>query len=374
MDNLSKDELKKLLYTVFNLTDNDRELLILVDLPGGAVHDGEDWKDTRSLVCEWYAMLKRDDFPPKVTICLYENTGQNNGELPPHVYKVQKPDELITAESLAEKGEKISLSGALEKADIVIAPTYFSATAPLKMLAKKYDFRGATMPGFTREMIPALSLDYEKVAARVKVLAEKMDRAIGFSLLLEADSKDYRSFFDLRFRKAHASTGLMREKGSVGNLPSGEAYIVPYEGEREDEKSKSKGLLPVQFGKEIVVYRIENNRAVSVEGSGEHFEAEGEMLKKEPAYGNISEIGIGILGDFGVKACGSLLLDEKLGLHIAFGRSEHFGGIVGPAAFNDPGNVVHIDRVYVDSLQPKIRIKEAKFVYQTGCEDFRQGK
>jgi len=41
--------------------------------------------------------------------------------------------------------------------------------------------------------------------------------------------------FDLRFRTGHASGGLMREEGIVGNLPSGEAYIVPYEGEKANE-------------------------------------------------------------------------------------------------------------------------------------------
>ena len=89
-------------------------------------------------------------------------------------------------------------------------------------------------------------------------------------------------------------------------------------------------------------------------------------LKEEPAYGNIAELGLGVLGEWGVQAMGSILLDEKLGLHIAFGRSEHFGGITGPDAFRKPENVVHIDRVYVPSCQPGIKVLQASLAYDRG--------
>ena len=55
------------------------------------------------------------------------------------------------------------------------------------------------------------------------------------------------------------------------------------------------------------------------------------------------ELGLGVLAAFGVKPIGKVLLDEKLGLHIAFGRSEHFGGRVGPGNFSSPDAVIHID-------------------------------
>jgi hypothetical protein len=119
----------------------------------------------------------------------------------------------------------------------------------------------------------------------------------------------------------------------------------------------------VQFDDEIVVYRIENNRAVAVTGDGPRAAAERQMLRDEPAYGNMAEVGIGVLGEWGVQAVGSTLLDEKLGLHIAFGRSDHFGGVTSPDSFRDRSRVVHIDRVYVESVQPRIRVVEAAFTY-----------
>jgi hypothetical protein len=112
-----------------------------------------------------------------------------------------------------------------------------------------------------------------------------------------------------------------------------------------------------------VLYRVEGNRAVAVESDGQMSSSERDLLREEPAYGNIAEIGFGILGKFGCVAAGNLLMDEKLGLHIAFGRSEHFGGNVSPASFRDPKNVIHIDRVYVSSLQPDIVVKHVTLNY-----------
>jgi leucyl aminopeptidase (aminopeptidase T) len=155
----------------------------------------------------------------------------------------------------------------------------------------------------------------------------------------------------------------------VGNLPSGEAYIVPYEGERDGEPSATSGELPVQFGDEIVVYRLENNCAVAVTTTGPRSEEERQRLAQEPAYGNMAEVGIGVLGEWGIQAVGSTLLDEKLGLHIAFGRSDHFGGITGPASFRDRGRVVHVDRVYVPSVQPGVRVAGVSFVYPDGARE-----
>ena len=63
-----------------------------------------------------------------------------------------------------------------------------------------------------------------------------------------------------------------------------------------------------------------------------------------------------MLADYGVKPVGELLLDEKLGLHIAFGRSDHFGGQVGAKNFSSPEKVVHIDRVYIPEVQPAVKI------------------
>ena len=87
---------------------------------------------------------------------------------------------------------------------------------------------------------------------------------------------------------------------------------------------------------------------------------EAKRIIAEPAYANLSELGLGVLGDFGLKPSGSILLDEKLGLHIAFGRSDHFGGTVGPGDFTSPEAVIHLDRVYIAETQPRVKVKQVK--------------
>ncbi len=139
---------------------------------------------------------------------------------------------------------------------------------------------------------------------------------------------------------------------------------MPFEG--ETEPSRSAGVLPVQFGAEVVCYRIVGNKAVEVLTEGVVSHSEAERLAREPAYGNIAELGLGVLAAFGVKPIGKILLDEKLGLHIAFGRSEHFGGQVGPDSFSSPDAVVHIDRVYVPETQPDVLVKSVDLVMEDG--------
>jgi len=244
--------------------------------------------------------------------------------------------------------------------------TEFSATAPLKVLARRLGFRGATLPGFSREMVPTLLLDYEAIDRRVRDLKSLLDRAIGATIRLTARGERHELYLDLRHRTGHASGGLMRESPVVGNLPSGEAYIVPYEGERPDEPSKSEGTLPVQFNDEIVVFDIRGNKATAARGSGPASQAQHRKLLDEPAYGNIAELGVGVLGELGVQAVGSTLLDEKLGLHIAFGRSDHFGGATGPGSFRNMRNIVHIDWVYVPSVQRDIGVDSVQLAFEGG--------
>jgi leucyl aminopeptidase (aminopeptidase T) len=170
-------------------------------------------------------------------------------------------------------------------------------------------------------------------------------------------------FFDLRFRKGHLSSGRFPDKGTAGNLPSGETYIVPYEGEK-GEKSKTEGILPVQMGEDIVLFQVTENRAVGVDGEGEAVEIERDHLEREPAYGNMAELGFGVLADFGLEPINEILLDEKLGFHIAFGRSDHFGGAVGPKDFSSPQEVIHLDRIYIPATQPRITVSSIVLGYE----------
>ncbi len=360
-EELSGDALAALIERVFKPRTSDHALAVLVDMPDRVRPDSAPWRERRELAAQWVRRL--DPFQKKlgleIHLYLYRNVRANNADLPGGAWLHKRGPLPSTADALDPTAEE-SFSEILRKHSLAIAVTEYSATAPLKLLAKKSGFRAATMPGFSSEMIPALRLDYEEINHRVVKLKEVLDRAEAADFLFAVkNGPECTLLLDLRHRGAHASGGLLHEPGTAGNLPSGEAYIVPYEGEIADEPSRSSGRLPVQFGNEVVIYEIEKNRAICVQGVGAAAEQEADHLRREPAYGNIAELGLGVLSDFGVEPCGSLLLDEKLGLHIAFGRSDHFGGQVGPAQFSRPEEVVHIDRVYVHSMQPLVRVRRA---------------
>jgi hypothetical protein len=372
MKELTTEELRHLFLTVFKPRTTDKVLTFIVDVPDGQVPDDDDWRDRRVMAYNWWMRaiaFKHDLGLDRLEIYYYPNVGSNNNDLPDTLYHWGGNPSRLDAEVLLTEGMAVPLADVMTFTDLIIAPTEFSATAPCKMLAKQYNFRGTTMPGFTMDMLPALSLDYAKVHERIMSIKTRLDEAVREVIEFDARGTKYSLDCDLRHRTATPSSGMFHEDKVVGNLPSGETYIVPYEGEIEGDASRTHGEVPVQFGDEIVVYRVVENRAIEVMSEGPQSGKERAMLAAEPAYGNIAELGHGVLGDFGCTAVGSLLMDEKLGLHVAFGRSEHFGGIVSPKSFNDPKNVIHIDRVYVESLQPDIVASLVTLYYPDGREE-----
>ncbi|MBI5548459.1 MAG: hypothetical protein HY901_31640 [Deltaproteobacteria bacterium] len=373
-NSLSAGQMRLLFTSVFRPTQEDRVVALLVDLPNAAVPDNDLWRERRAIAWEWKQTLEglREQMNlSEIRLCAYENVGSNNNELPDRFFLLEADPSGLDASALATTGRSIERDALLSSSQILLAPTEFSTTAPLKLLAKQLRFRAATLPGFSRAMIPALGLDYERVHARVQAISQRLDQAEGAVLEFVSGLTKYRLELDLRLRLAHASSGLIREMHAAGNLPSGEAYIVPNEGEKEP--SRSKGELPVQFGEEVVVFKIEGNRAIEARPHSWARQVEAERqakaLAEEPAYGNIAELGFGVLGEFGVQACGATLLDEKLGLHVAFGRSDHFGGITSPQSFKDPKRVIHIDWVYVPSVQPAISVASARLIFPGGHEE-----
>ena len=368
-ENLTSQDLKNLIQSVFSLRPEDKNLAIIVDVPDDVVVDNADWRKRRELAFDWHQKLysiKNELALERVDLIYYPNVHSNNADLPKTAYFYSGSPAELNASTLSKFGEPFEFEQKLARYQILLAPTEFSTTAPLKLLSKKYGFRAATMPGFSADMIPSLKLNYEEINRRVNEIKHHLDAATGMNIDFSTTAgKKYHVYFDLRFRTAHASGGRFPDPGVAGNLPSGEAYIVPYEGEK-GEKSLSHGTLPVQFSDEIVLYQIEENVARKVLSEGKISREENQKIKAEPAYANIAEIGFGVLADFGVLPTGEILLDEKLGLHIAFGRSDHFGGAVGVKDFSSPEKVIHIDRIYIPETQPDIVPEKVELIFEDG--------
>jgi hypothetical protein len=379
IERINSDEWTQLIRSVFPEGRQDRRLAILADVPDEKAGDHGAWRARRAMAALWQKdieAVKSGLQLDTVSLIFYPNVHSNNADLPDKAYVYEDGPLPAAAADLEKSARAVPMEEILAGYQIFLAPTEFSATAPLKMLGRTYGFRAATMPGFSEAMIPALRLDYNEINRRVDALKDLLDPATGADLTFIVDGGErFDLHLDLRFRKAHASGGRLPQAGTAGNLPSGETYIVPYEGEKSGP-SASEGVLPVQFGREIVRYRIERNKAVAVLSEGPASEKERQKISAEPAYSNIAELGLGVLRDFGVKPAGEILLDEKLGLHIAFGRSDHFGGAVGPKDFSSPEKVVHIDRIYIPETQPDVHAAEVtlRFPDQEKQLIFRDGR
>jgi leucyl aminopeptidase (aminopeptidase T) len=218
--------------------------------------------------------------------------------------------------------------------------------------ADKYGLRVASMPGFSDLMIPALEIDYNDVAKKVDRLHSFFSRSEFADIVFSVGKKDYTLHIDFRKRTPLKDDGNCREKGTVINLPSGEAFTSPY----DEIDSETNGYFPIEQAGEVVVYKVKKNRITGANKDTALLK----KIRQEAAVGNIAEMAFGVLSLYGIKPCGRVLLDEKLGMHIALGRDDHFGGSTGPDSFREKENIWHQDYVYIKEMQPHIAVKEAK--------------
>jgi len=327
-------DLEKLITDVFAPQPGEK-VLVVTDLPHGELKDHDGWQERRLMAEEWRSAFERMGSEqgfgvyPMLT---YPATGANNADLP---------------EAGELEGKTVRLDDVLSEVNVVVALTEYSASAPLiKYSLKHARMRAASMPKVKRSMQnTALAADYSEVARKSHILAEKLDRTDGVRV---AFSTGHQLYLDLRNREAEADDGQLHvgKKGMrLINLPSGEACIAPYEGELEGQPSKTEGTIPVDYDGELVLYEVQENNIVEVVGDGPKAREMRDYFAVDAARRNIAELGLGC-NDKAVIS-GTVLEDEKvLGMHWAYGRSDHIGGITGVAKFSDPAHVVHQDTVY----------------------------
>jgi len=146
---------------------------------------------------------------------------------------------------------------------------------------------------------------------------------------------------------------------------------VPYEGRK---KRSADGRHPSRRNRrEVVLYRIEKNRPWRLKARDRlqprSSNSSGGSRLQQPGRARVRRPG-----RFRLAARREVLLDEKLGLHIAFGRSEHFGGIVGPKDFSSPSAVIHLDRIYIPETQPRVAVAEAVLAYPRAGRNRDEGR
>jgi len=218
----------------------------------------------------------------------------------------------------------------------------------------------------------ALAADYAEVARRCQVIAEAMR---GAQLCDVVFSTGHRCWFDLRHREPEVDDGFLprfKEGDRIINLPSGETFEVPYEGEIAGDPSWTAGIIPVVEDGETVLFHVTGNRVGMVEGDGPAAERYADLFAVDPARANIAEVAFGV--NEMARVTGNVLEDEKAGFHWAFGRSDHLGGVTGVADFRAPETVVHQDIVYAKGNP--VQVARAVIVHPDGrtVEIIRDGE
>ena len=350
---MSPAELERLLVTVFDPQPGEIAA-VLVDLPHDAIADAPEWRDRRAMALRWHAALaalggiRGVDVEPIVT---YAATGLHNGDLP---------------ELGAQAQRSLRLEDLFARATLVLALTQFSPSAPLIGWTRRYPrLRAASMPLLTSAMEEtALAADYAQVARSV---ARLRDLLVGAdSALLRFSNGDVLTI-DLRYREPHLDDGQLhfdKAPPRLVNLPSGEAFIAPYEGERPNEPSRTAGVLPVEWEGSPVRLRIEGNRVAEALGEGEGAVALRAFLAEADARRNVAELGLGC--NPRARVSGNVLEDEKAGPHVALGRSDHIGGVIGAEAFGDPRLLWHFDFVF--ARESRISLTELTLLAADGTE------
>ena len=336
-------DLPKLLESVFEPEEGET-VVVACDRPRTPAEDNPQWADRRVWAEEWreaFAALGQRRGFRTLPLLTYPATGANGAPLP-------QEGEL--------GGKTVELEAVLVESTLAVFLTEYSATAPLDAITrKKRDFRAASLPGVERRMTEsALAADYREVARRCQILAQALAEAESLEVHF---STDHTCLFDLRFRRPEVDDGYLprgKEGDRVINLPSGETFIVPYEGERPGIPSRTAGEIPWVEAGETVVFHIAENQVVQVQGQGPVAARFREVFATDPARCNVAEVAFGC--NPMARVTGNVLEDEKAGFHWAYGRSDHLGGTVGVPAFRFPQTVVHQDLVYAPGNPVSVRL------------------
>ncbi|HEX5194143.1 MAG TPA: hypothetical protein VFW09_15190 [Solirubrobacteraceae bacterium] len=245
---------------------------------------------------------------------------------------------LIVIDERAEDGSEppAAVGAALSACDVFLAPTTKSLThTEARRAASQAGARGATMPGATEEMLArVMAGDFERMAARSRVVAELLDRGASAHLSC-ANGTDLT--LNLTGRGGTADDGNLREPGAFGNLPAGEGFVAPVDAVGRLVPSTLAGL---GHADERPALTIADGRLADADGAvGKRF---WKLLEPYGDLGrNVAELGIGT--NESATVTGNVLEDEKvLGtVHVAFGDSAGLGGMVSVP--------IHLDVVVTDA-------------------------
>ncbi len=247
----------------------------------------------------------------------------------------------------------------MKKVDVVICPTAKSLThTKARRDAAEAGVRVGTMPGISIEtMVRCLNADAERIINLTKYVEDKLNSVSEIRVVTESGTD---IVMPMKGRKVLPSTGVLRNKGSWGNLPSGEVYLAPWEDKSEGVVIVDGSMAGVGMVSTPIRIEVKKGYAEKIEG-GEEAKKLISLLEKPGREARaVAEFGIGT--NYKAQLCGQILEDEKVygTIHIAFGNNMSMGGKISVSSHLD--GLVKDPDVYLDGV---LIMKKGKLVDYT---------
>jgi len=345
--------LERLLRTVFEPTQN-RRICLLIDLPDLALMQDAAFLNDPALAIQHRAW---EHFYEPLRNGVMKVLGLSGGGI--FAYKMTHGSNLDMEDECRDlQGNVLSLeTDVYPDYDIILCISTFSATAPLTAMAKKYNFRGATLHGVNEIILSTgLAVDYNDVSRDAEKLRRAMTRADEIEIDFALESGEVLTArLALDGQEAQKSHGLCRGlQPDVANLPAGEIYFVPAGAEGQFPMKYEDGTLGrlIVTGGRII-------RAELLAGNPATIDAHNAKLTADPMTGVLGELGFGTQV---LPVSGADIQDEKvLGTcHLATGRDDHLGGHLTPDLFKDRRNATHDDILFAPHKTPNFDIRQVR--------------
>lgn len=223
-----------------------------------------------------------------------------------------------------EKAQSIVSAGKEAVADIIIALSNNSTShTNFRKLACHAGARFASLPHFDPEMFgTSMTVDWHSLAIRTARLVEAINQAEW--VYVECPNGTAMHICK-KGRHAEGDDGLLTADGAFGNLPAGEAYLAPLEGE-------SHGTMVIEWGPTAklsspLTLTIADGQVVRIDGDDPLRQRLEAKFADNPNCRNLAELGIGT-NDKASRPDNVLEAEKILGtIHLALGDNTGFGGI-----------------------------------------------
>jgi len=233
-------------------------------------------------------------------------------------------DKCVTHEQLA-KAREIVAAAAADVPRVIIAMSNNSTShTNYRKLACHAGARFASLPHFDPDMFgSSMNVDWTVLAERTARLVAAVNRAEWVNVECPNGTAMH---ICKRGRDAGGDDGLLSKPGSFGNLPAGEAYLAPLEGE-------SHGVMVIEWGptrklESPLTLTIADGQVLRIDGDEPlRLQLEARFAGNENCR-NLAELGIGT-NDMASRPDNVLEAEKILGtIHLALGDNTGFGGVV----------------------------------------------